>query len=521
MRIVRSHLVPLTLCTFFLLAACGPADVSSTAEPSAAQSVTVAVSPSSIDVATENSVSFTAAVYGTADARVGWELQPGGGSIDSLGNYTAPATEGDYWLSATSLADSTARAVATIRVRHTSTAPVISAFVATPSSITAGQSDTLSWSVTGASSLSIAPGPGTVTGSSVVVSPTTTTTYTLTATNSKGVTTAATTVTVTGSGTSGTGTGTGGTGVATEVKVTGGGAMPSLVGAVNADACLVTAPGAATRSCLQAAADAAYAAGKPLVVNSGTYVTDQRVDVQTSVIGVGPTQPLIHQATRGSSSLYGILRVLANTSGWLYNLHLKGAYPGCNGGVEASMGACAATEFAAAIRLGGVNGVTIKNNLVESPEGDCFDDGQQENDPDGTFARNVLIDNNTCLDPYRTTVGLVNQSDRWAITNNVLSKTSGQGNWTLDIEPNSVRSHITNIEVAFNNMTNTMADGACSGYPCWAISTGTASTSSSAPGGGFWFHDNFGSWVAAAFWSNASSPPAWNPAIVSVNNVKR
>ncbi len=77
----------------------------------------------------------------------------------------------------------------------TPAAPVITSFTSNPSSIQAGQSATLSWSVTGATTLSIS-GIGTVTGTSTTVSPSTTTTYTLTATNSGGSSTATTTVTV-------------------------------------------------------------------------------------------------------------------------------------------------------------------------------------------------------------------------------------------------------------------------------------------------------------------------------------
>jgi hypothetical protein len=79
-----------------------------------------------------------------------------------------------------------------------SAAPVISSFTASPSTIPAGLPSTLSFSVTGATSLSIDHGVGTVTGSSVSVSPTSTTTYTLTATNSFGSSTATVTVTVSG-----------------------------------------------------------------------------------------------------------------------------------------------------------------------------------------------------------------------------------------------------------------------------------------------------------------------------------
>jgi len=75
--------------------------------------------------------------------------------------------------------------------------PIINSFSAVPSTITAGESSTLSWSVTGATSVTIDNGIGSVALSgTTVVNPTTTTTYTLTATNSAGSVTASVTVTV-------------------------------------------------------------------------------------------------------------------------------------------------------------------------------------------------------------------------------------------------------------------------------------------------------------------------------------
>jgi hypothetical protein len=75
-------------------------------------------------------------------------------------------------------------------------APVIASFTASSGTVQAGQSVTLNWSVTGANTISIAPGVGTVTGNSITVTPSATTTYTLTATNGGGFTTATTTVSV-------------------------------------------------------------------------------------------------------------------------------------------------------------------------------------------------------------------------------------------------------------------------------------------------------------------------------------
>ncbi len=76
--------------------------------------------------------------------------------------------------------------------------PNIASFTAAPSSVTAGQFATLSWSVTGASTITISNGIGDVSAvtSKTVAPGQTTTPYTLTATNSAGSSTAQTTVTV-------------------------------------------------------------------------------------------------------------------------------------------------------------------------------------------------------------------------------------------------------------------------------------------------------------------------------------
>src|SRR5215469_14359820 len=83
-------------------------------------------------------------------------------------------------------------------------APAIASFAASFSSITRGQSTVLSWSVTGATKVSIDSTSGPITGANsnpvggaaVSVSPTVTTTYTLTASNPAGNNTAVLTVTV-------------------------------------------------------------------------------------------------------------------------------------------------------------------------------------------------------------------------------------------------------------------------------------------------------------------------------------
>ena len=90
----------------------------------------------------------------------------------------------------------------TVIVTVTPAVPTITSFKASPASIAAGSSSTLSWATTGATSIAITPGTFTSTSASgsTSVSPTATTTYTLTATNAAGSTTATEKVTVKTSG---------------------------------------------------------------------------------------------------------------------------------------------------------------------------------------------------------------------------------------------------------------------------------------------------------------------------------
>jgi len=79
----------------------------------------------------------------------------------------------------------------------TPTTPIVNSFLANPTTITAGESSNLSWSVTDAITVAIDQSVGTVASTgTTAVSPVTTTTYTLTATNVAGSVTASVTVTV-------------------------------------------------------------------------------------------------------------------------------------------------------------------------------------------------------------------------------------------------------------------------------------------------------------------------------------
>ena len=122
-------------------------------------------------------------------------IDQGIGSVFLFGTQViSPTTTTTYTLTATNGAGSaTASAIVTVTA---ASQPVITSFIANPTTITAGQYSTLQWSVTGATSISIDQGIGTVPSSGThIVSPSTSITYTLTATSSYGSVTASATIT--------------------------------------------------------------------------------------------------------------------------------------------------------------------------------------------------------------------------------------------------------------------------------------------------------------------------------------
>ncbi|MCX6002727.1 MAG: hypothetical protein NTY79_09425, partial [Chloroflexi bacterium] len=125
-------------------------------------------------------------------------ISPGIGTVSSSGTReVSPGTTTTYALIANNTFGSARKSV-TITV--TGALPAIASFSVDKDSIITGQSATLSWSVTGATSVSISPGVGPVsmTGTESV-SPASTTAYTLTATNDAGNSTASATLKVTSS----------------------------------------------------------------------------------------------------------------------------------------------------------------------------------------------------------------------------------------------------------------------------------------------------------------------------------
>ncbi len=158
-----------------------------------APGISVSVTPSSTSVSSGSTVSFTATVTGTSagqSSAVTWSVQEaGGGTVNSSGTYTAPATAGTYHVIATSVADPTKHGSATVLVTaaagiSVSISPTMATiqpnasftFMATVSGTIGGQSTAVTWSVQEA-------GGGTVDASGHYLAPATEGTYHVVATS--------------------------------------------------------------------------------------------------------------------------------------------------------------------------------------------------------------------------------------------------------------------------------------------------------------------------------------------------
>ncbi len=114
--------------------------------------VVINVTPKTATVTTNGTATFTAAVSYTTNTAVTWSVvDAGGGSITSAGVYTAPANAGTYHVKATSAADSSKSATATVTVNNAVNVTI------NPSSATipVGGSATFTATVTGTSNTDV------------------------------------------------------------------------------------------------------------------------------------------------------------------------------------------------------------------------------------------------------------------------------------------------------------------------------------------------------------------------------
>jgi YVTN family beta-propeller protein len=97
--------------------------------------ITVTISPASVQVVAGQTQQFTANVTGTTDTAVTWSVPPSGGTINSTGLYTAPATPGTFTVTATSVASTSITASAQVTVTAAVLTPTSTSITSTASTL--------------------------------------------------------------------------------------------------------------------------------------------------------------------------------------------------------------------------------------------------------------------------------------------------------------------------------------------------------------------------------------------------
>src|SRR3954470_8234474 len=107
----------LLFVTLLITTACGSGGTSPTPEPIPA--VRVSITPANTNLLVRTSTTFSATVTGNSNQAVNYTVMQGagGGSILNTGEYLAPITPGTYTVRATSAADPSKFADATVTVR--------------------------------------------------------------------------------------------------------------------------------------------------------------------------------------------------------------------------------------------------------------------------------------------------------------------------------------------------------------------------------------------------------------------
>ncbi len=142
-------LLSVVLLAALILTSCGG---STSSAPPPPPSVSVSINPSSVNVPAGETQPFVATVTGSNNTSVSWSVREGtaGGTINSSGVYLAPGAFGTYHVVATSQADPTKSATATVTV-----APVSVAIMPASAAMRPGGTQSFSATVTGSRNVGV------------------------------------------------------------------------------------------------------------------------------------------------------------------------------------------------------------------------------------------------------------------------------------------------------------------------------------------------------------------------------
>ena len=164
----------ISLCVI-TLAGCTLAPASSQNTPT----VSLSVTPNSVSLQAGKNQQFTATITGTTNTAVNWSAT--GGTVNSSGRYTAPTAAGSYVVKATSMADSTVSASATVTV----TAPIAVTISPVSASLLTNGTQQFTATVSGSSNTAVtwSASGGSISSSGFYTAPATAGTFTVTATS--------------------------------------------------------------------------------------------------------------------------------------------------------------------------------------------------------------------------------------------------------------------------------------------------------------------------------------------------
>lgn len=166
MRTLRVFLTASLVLSF--LAACGGSDGDDSPPPPPPAEITIALATATPTIQVNQTAQFTATVTGTSNTQVTYSVDGGAanGSISAAGVYTAPGTAGVFTVRATSAADPSKSATATITVAAPPATSITitpaAATIATGGSVALSSSVAATFAVTGgnANGTVTATGPG-------------------------------------------------------------------------------------------------------------------------------------------------------------------------------------------------------------------------------------------------------------------------------------------------------------------------------------------------------------------------
>ena len=346
-----ASVAPTTTTSYFVTCTNGSASASANATVTVtapAPTASLTANPASITSGQSSTLTWSST---NATSCTGTGFSTGNAISGSV--TVAPTTTTSYFVTCT---NGSASASVSATVTVTAPAPTAS-LTANPASITSGQSSTLTWSSTNATSCT---GTGFSTGNaisgSVTVAPTTTTTYFVTCTNGSASASVSATVTVTGTAPTASLT-------ANPASITSGQSSTLTWSSTNATSC--TGIGFSTSNAVSGSVSVTPATTATYFVTCTNGSVSASASATVTVLG-SPVLTVLHSFTLSDGS-HPLASLIADKSGNFYSTTIYGGASGCNNGIGKGCGVV--FKLAPPATAGGAWTETVLYNFTGGADG--------------------------------------------------------------------------------------------------------------------------------------------------------